>query len=321
MLTVLIASYNGAAILPVVLDSYCRLQSPNGGWKLVVVDNRSSDNTKEILISYSDRLPLIYCYEAKAGKNAALNTGLGFVEGDLIVLTDDDTLPQQDWLVLLRSAADLHPDFTIFGGPILPKWESKPEPWILSWVPAGPVYGLMSPLEEGPMNPRKAFGGNMAVRRHIFTMGFRFDESIGPNGTQYAQGSESELTRRLANENHRAWHCRNACVHHIIRSHQLQEEWILQRAIRYGRGQFRLALNGSPESRKNLKKIPVLLMIQLARQIFRVGFARCLTNRERLFKERWGLYFTFGKFIESRETGNRVSIGNAHECRKSLDRF
>ena len=51
--------------------------------------------------------------EPEAGKNIALNAGLAFVSGDLVVLTDDDAIPRPDWLVRLRQAADSNPTFGI----------------------------------------------------------------------------------------------------------------------------------------------------------------------------------------------------------------
>ena len=83
MLTVVITTYNGAPTLPEVLDAYRRLEPPARGWKLVVVDNDSTDGTPEILASFRDRLPLRALHQRRRGQNAARNTGLPNVEGDL----------------------------------------------------------------------------------------------------------------------------------------------------------------------------------------------------------------------------------------------
>ena len=125
-MTVLFATHNGARTLPGVLDAYCRLIDPEGGWKLIVVDNASTDRSREIITSYLDRLPITYLYEGKLGKNAALNTAIAHIDGDLVVFTDDDVFPRPGWLVCMRSAADAHPSITIFGGVILPRWETPP---------------------------------------------------------------------------------------------------------------------------------------------------------------------------------------------------
>ena len=42
MLSVLMATRNGARSLPTVLDAYSRLEPPPGGWKLIIVDNDDS---------------------------------------------------------------------------------------------------------------------------------------------------------------------------------------------------------------------------------------------------------------------------------------
>jgi cellulose synthase/poly-beta-1,6-N-acetylglucosamine synthase-like glycosyltransferase len=66
-------------------------------------------------------------FEETNGKNAAVNAGLRFVSGDLVVFTDDDVLPRHDWLVRLREAADNEPSFGMFGGVIVPRWQTRAE--------------------------------------------------------------------------------------------------------------------------------------------------------------------------------------------------
>src|SRR5579864_2342209 len=109
MLSVLMATYNRAAKLAVVLDAYLRLDPLPGGWQLFIVDNGSTDETQQVVASFRERLPLTYLFEPQRGKNFALNFALPKVQGDLIVFTDDDAMPESDWLTQLRSAADAHP--------------------------------------------------------------------------------------------------------------------------------------------------------------------------------------------------------------------
>ena len=76
MLTVLIATRDGAPTLPRVLDAYCRLLAPEGGWRLLIVDNGSVDGTAALLDGYTRRLPLRRLHEPRPGKNVALNHAL-----------------------------------------------------------------------------------------------------------------------------------------------------------------------------------------------------------------------------------------------------
>jgi len=301
MLTVLLSTRNGAGTLPGVLNAFANLQSPPGGWQLVIVDNGSTDRTNEIVASFEKRLPVRLLHETHPGKNAALNTGLTSIEGDLVVLTDDDVFPRADWLTRLRAAADAHPECSVFGGKILPRWEMPPAAWMISEVPAGPTFTLTdAALADGPTGAHNVFGPNMAVRASVFESGARFDVSIGPRGSSYPMGSETEFVRRLLQQGHRAWYVAEAVVEHFIRKSQMNVSWILQRAVRYGRGQYRLARAARPVHDRQWRGVPRYLYRQKMSQYWLALKAACLFERDALFRARWNLKFINGEIIEAR---------------------
>jgi L-malate glycosyltransferase len=308
MLTVLLATRNRGRILADVLESFCHLRPPMSGWKLVVVDNGSTDETPQVLESFTDRLPLHALNEPKLGKNAALNAGLNWVEGDLAVFTDDDVFPHDDWLIELREAADTHPWYSMFGGAIVPRWETGPPAWI-SWVVesrytdskvndirGGPVYTITDPLlMDGPVAPELIFGPNMAIRTSVFRAGMRFDSCIGPRGSSYPMGSETELLLRLNRQGHKGWHVRKAVVEHLVREEQLEKAWILQRAIRFGRGQYRL----SPPP-KSWIGIPRHLFRDIPKEGLHLAATWLAFRKEELFRSRWRFNYLLGLAIEAR---------------------
>jgi glycosyltransferase involved in cell wall biosynthesis len=300
MMTIVFATHNGARTLPGVLDAYCQITMPEDGWKLIVVDNASTDRSREIITSYLDRLPLSYLYEGKLGKNAALNTAIAHIDGDLVVFTDDDVFPRPGWLVSMRTAADAHPSYTIFGGVILPRWEIPPPEWIMDWVPQDVVFALSSPaLTEGRTTPDRIFGPNMAVRANVFERGFRFDVSIGPRGANYAQGSETEFVRRLGQHKYAAWHVHSAEVEHFIRDFQMRKSWILGRAIRFGRGQFRLNHSGHSLRMVSWFGVPRYLFRDFMEQIGQMLVCMLQLNEEKLFHSRWKLNYCLGNIQEA----------------------
>lgn len=300
MLTVLLATRNRARILRDVLETYCGLQPPGAGWKLVVVDNGSTDDTSEVIASFAGRLPLQSVVEPSVGKNCALNTGLPFVEGDLIVFSDDDVFPRSDWLVQLRKAADDHPAYTIFGGTILPRWEIPPPKWT-QWIDQGPVYTITDPLqEEGPVSPDKVFGPNMAVRMSVFQSGTRLNPTIGPRGSDYPMGSETELVLRLGQQGYRAWHVQDAIVEHFIRKEQEEKPWVLQRATRWGRGLQRLSHDGLFDDVKLWRGIPRHLLRDVPLEALFMASAWLLLREKALFLSRWRFNILRGKALEAR---------------------
>jgi L-malate glycosyltransferase len=298
VLTVLFATRNRAGILRDVLEAFCQLQSPPSGWKLVVVDNGCTDQTAQVIASFADRLPLRYVLEPRIGKNFALNTGLGLLEGDLAVFTDDDAFPHADWLVQLRKSADAEPACSMFGGVILPRWEVPPPPWIW-WLDLGPIFTLTDPwLKDGPLPPdliSVVQGPNMAIRTSVFQSGIRFDPSIGPSGSSYPMGSETELLVRLSRAGHDAWHVRGAVVEHLVREEQMKKDWVLQRAIRWGRGRYRMSPNV-----KKWMGVPRHLFRDIPKERFLMAAAWISFRRDALFRSRWRLNILRGIASEAR---------------------
>lgn len=236
MLTVLIATHNGADTLGRTLESFCALAPPPGGWKLLVVNNASTDRTGELVLGFRDRLPLEYLVDPRLGKPHALNTGLYHVEGDLVVFADDDVLPDPNWLVAWRDAVDRHPEAAIFGGAIEPLFERDPPQWLRKtpWW-SNMLFAKTDPQPEGPILPLGSiYGPNMAVRTLALADGTRFDERflVGPMGLL---GDEIDFVYRLAEQGHTACFVPGAQVRHIVQQNQFAWRWMLRRFYRHGK--------------------------------------------------------------------------------------
>jgi GT2 family glycosyltransferase len=278
--TVLFPTLNGAHTLPRMLETLERLEPPTGGWKVVAVDNGSTDDSLEILKRYAVKLPMTVLSEPRRGKNIALNSALALVEGDLVALTDDDIILPLDWLMTIENAAAQNLDYDIFGGAIHPVWEECPPDWLLRCVPKSWLGWTDFP--EGPINPHSVFGANMAVRSSVFRAQ-KFAEGIGPNGsTLYAMGSETEFTMRAERAGHRCWHFRAAPVGHIIRAHQLKREWLQQRAYNLARGDRRKFRIFEPDARLQVFGYPLRYLFGFVRGAGHLAAAACNVARARL---------------------------------------
>jgi glycosyltransferase involved in cell wall biosynthesis len=299
MLTVVMATHNGAKTLPEVLKTFCTLDAPSGGWKLAIVNNGSTDHTREIIDSFKSTLPLTYVFEPVVGKSAALNTGLLNVTGDLVVFTDDDVLPRPDWLVQMRAGADSQPSFSLFGGCIVPRWEIPPEDWILEID--GSILAITNPAwEEGPIPAPRLFGPNMAVRSQVIAAGYRFDSSLGPVGMRYQMGEDTDFVQRIGHAGFKAWYCKRAVVAHMIRSDQMTRDWVLRRAFPSGRVSYGREFRDSPTSPVLLFGMPRYMIREILTQAIRLGRAKLSQNAATVFKERWRLRYLIGRAVEGR---------------------
>eukprot|EP01034_Spumella_vulgaris_P022366 gene22366-28488_t len=311
------ATRNGASTLPRVLEAYRGLTAPPQGWRLLVVDNGSTDPTRAILDSHAARLPMCCLHEARPGKNVALNRALAHAlerdepDGGLFVFTDDDATPAPDWLLRLAETALAQPGYSVFGGSIVADWAEPPPDWVLRLVPLGMTFGITSPtLPEGPVFPGLVWGANMAVRRAVFEAGYRFDETVGPNGGAYAMGSETQLTRRLCDAGFLPWFCPAARVAHHIRAHQAEAGPILARAWRFGRGKFRQDSQAGRGPYPYLLRVPRWMWKRLALE--GAGLARALLrgDTDQQFLRRWEIAYLRGYIHEAwrRQPDNRRRV-------------
>lgn len=301
MLSVVFSTLNGASTLPRMLDAFTRLTEPRGGWRIICVDNGSTDDTAQVIEAFRDRLPLLLLHEPRRGKNVALNSAIGETQGDLIIFTDDDILPRPDWLARWRDCADSNGSFSVFGGAILPEWDQEPARWLLETVPVGPVFAYHDPVpSRGEIEPRMIWGPNMAVRREVFST-LTFNESVGPDGSaSYRMGSEVDFNRRAAAAGYRCFFEPSAVVRHIIRAYQTDPRWVLKRAFRFGRS---CVDSNAPEYRDVARMMgyPRYLLRRAFALRVRAGVLRLLGDEEHWFKATWALNTTRGMLTESRQ--------------------
>lgn len=240
-LTVLLATRNGERILPRTLSGYTRLVVPPVNWKIVVIDNGSTDGTLEIIKMFQKDLPLELIQEPMLGKSRALNTGITAIEGDLAVLTDDDSIPDprflQGWSKLLNSRHE----YGIFAGRIEPLFDIPPPQWLIETRLHFSTMFSARDLCEGPVAADEIYGPNMAVRRSAFDLGLRFDENLGPYPLE-RMGQESEFCERASRAGIQCWFTREPLVQHVIRPHQLTASSWGRRAYRTGRGRAYTAM-------------------------------------------------------------------------------
>lgn len=132
-ITVLVCTYNRAADLRDLLET-ALVQETDGTftYEVLVVDNNSSDDTREVVKDFINRghSNLRYLFEGRQGKSNALISGLKAARGRLYVITDDDFILPSDWLRNIVQAFHVHPDVSCVGGKVLPLWQSEPPAWL-----------------------------------------------------------------------------------------------------------------------------------------------------------------------------------------------
>lgn len=86
MVSVIIPTYNRAKECRISVESV--LSQSHGNVEVIVVDDGSSDNTKDTICGLDDRVK--YIWQANAGVSAARNTGLDAATGEYVAFLDSD---------------------------------------------------------------------------------------------------------------------------------------------------------------------------------------------------------------------------------------
>ena len=91
LISIIIPTYNHGYLLGEALDSV--LSQTYSNWECIIVDDGSTDDTKEIVFRYINKdIRFRYALIQKAGPSSARNVGLKMAKGDFIQFLDADDL-------------------------------------------------------------------------------------------------------------------------------------------------------------------------------------------------------------------------------------
>jgi glycosyltransferase involved in cell wall biosynthesis len=222
--TLIICTYNRVQSLAETLQSLEGLDVEGLRGEIILVDNNSSDSTRDVIEDFLPRAPLTarYLFEPRQGLSHARNAGVDAATGDVIVFSDDDVLFDPRWLREIASAF-AHEDAAAIGGKILPKWPAPPPDWL------GPeLHGFLALLDHGDspvvMTEPALWGANLAFRREVFRT-IRFHGALGRIGDKLYNGEDSDLLLRLMERGERVLYWPRAVVHHNIPEQRLTKAY------------------------------------------------------------------------------------------------
>ena len=115
---VLVTVYNGERFIAQTLDSV--IGQTFTYWRLIVVDDLSTDRTAEIVRGYAQRDPRILLVAGEhKGIAAAANVGLGFVTAPLVARLDGDDIAMPQRLQVQYDYLQQHPEVLAVGSDVM----------------------------------------------------------------------------------------------------------------------------------------------------------------------------------------------------------
>ena len=209
-ISVIIATYNRSESLRQALQSFEEMSvPPELSWELIIMDNNSNDNTKEVCNEFQQKntLPLKYIFERCKGKPYALNRGIREAKGEILALTDDDAIVYVYWLVSI--AKEFATDTSISGiGGRVELFDERDKPITIRTYKERILFSSPYQLYNPPI-----IGVNMAFKKEVFDEVGGMDTSFGP-GTKIGTGIDAEFIYRVYKKGFKMVYFPDVLVYH-----------------------------------------------------------------------------------------------------------
>ncbi|MGA7730446.1 MAG: glycosyltransferase family A protein [Chloroflexia bacterium] len=170
-ISAIITTYNYARFLPTAIESVLgQTRVPD---EIVVVDDGSTDNTREVVASYAER-GVRYVYQPNAGAGAARNRGLRETTGELVAFLDGDDRWLPNKMALQSAHMAQNPGVGLVTGSEWQVYESGEQPYLLRRPPVTCASNYPRILVENTLgNPSLTL-----IRRECFRTAGMFDETM-----------------------------------------------------------------------------------------------------------------------------------------------
>ncbi|MEH2338386.1 hormogonium polysaccharide biosynthesis glycosyltransferase HpsE [Nostoc sp.] len=264
--TVAIPTYNGAKRLPQVLDFLLKqtgIEKLN--WEIIIIDNNSHDNTKEVIEHYqkiySQNICLRYFFEKKQGIPFARMRAISEARGDLIAFVDDDNLLASDWILESYSFGKEHPQAGAWSGQIHGDFEVKPPENFER------IQAFLAIREHGSnphlfdaANLRLPPGAALVVRKQVWCENVPQRSTLsGKLPGIFVQGDDYEALLYIHYGGWQIWYNPSMHTYHQIPHWRLERDYLLTLARGCGLCIFQLRLINAKNSQKPIILVKTIL--------------------------------------------------------------
>jgi GT2 family glycosyltransferase len=241
--SVIVCTHNRESLISGCIEDLLVVDFPPREFEIVVVDNGSTDNTREQVLKLVRRNAgrVHYVHEGEIGLSAARNAGLRHARGEIIAMIDDDARPDPGWLKALVTAYD-RKEVWCAGGKVFADYQGRWPGWL-----APEMLSYLSLFDLGDRSLELTYsnyprGVNTSFRRQAFERVGVFSTAFGRKGNSLISYEEVELCYRIEEAGGKILYVPDAVVHHLIPIKRLSKDWFLERFYWQGRSEARFDL-------------------------------------------------------------------------------
>lgn len=280
---IIIPTFKRSNLTMRTLDSLCHCEFPDSYRGTIIIENGSNSNDLVDYINHLNNKYLIsYRHTPEANKSHALNEIVRELpEPSLLIFFDDDVIIHPYTIKAYEKAAVEKPDFSYFGGCLLPDYpKEEPDAWLKVYLPAS-VKEWSKGSEHFTANNLYFLGANWACRQQSLSASGYFDGRFGPGGETGARGQETQMQRDLKKYGYKGLYVPNAIVWHYVPEHCFNIKWILQRQFAMS---MAIAKQRKREGPVNYWKVKIINIIKLFFLELIIYISKLFFNKKRHMK-------------------------------------
>ncbi len=234
--SVIVCCYNSAKRLPETIEHLAKQRMPdNCAWEVIIVDNASTDNTKEVArqewLKYSSTASFNVVREEKPGLSAARHKGYETAKYEYLLYCDDDNWLKENYVKLAYEIMEERPEVAILGGCSIGAFESEPPLWFNNYALS---YAVGKPYEysgDVTFEAKKIWGAGSVIRKsalsYLHQNGFKqlLSDRIG---NKIISGGDHELCIAFRLAGYRLYYDDRLSLVHFMTSSRLQWDWYIK---------------------------------------------------------------------------------------------
>jgi glycosyltransferase involved in cell wall biosynthesis len=221
-ITVAICTHDNAAVLDRALRRLLRQRVAGARWELLVVDNRCSDRTPELLRAWeaSGAFPMMRVVrEERLGLSNARRAAVDHARSDLIAFIDDDCFLNRGWISSAIAFARRNPRAGAFGGQVRIRWETPPtelgaaSEWLLARQQLG-----REPVRLPKRGGVPLVGAGIVIRRGALVQSGWIERGhfMGRTGKALTSGDDAEISFRIRSAGWELWYTPTMKIDHVL---------------------------------------------------------------------------------------------------------
>ncbi len=235
LLSAIICTHNRARTVGGAIESLLAQDVEAGTCEILVVDNRSTDETRSIVASYGAGVR--YIAEDTLGLAHARNAGWRNAAGRYVALLDDDAVASPEWArTILETFETVRPQPGCLGGRVHGIWEAPRPRWL-----ADELLGVLTVVDwsDRPhaiedLDREWLVGTNIAIPRAVLDAIGGFVPGLDRVGTRLLSSGDVFLQRQIRAAGHTVWYEPRVAVGHHIPAARLNRRWYRRRYFAQG---------------------------------------------------------------------------------------